>query len=35
MFTEHLPHAPNGTLQQGVVRDGTERACRYRALAES
>ncbi len=34
MFKEHLPHAPAGTVQQVVVRDGTERVYSYRALAE-
>ena len=34
LFREHLPHAPAGTVQQVVVRDGTERVYSYRALAD-
>jgi PAS domain S-box-containing protein len=34
MFTDHLPHAPVGTVQQVVVRDSTERVYSYRALAD-
>ena len=32
MFKEHLPRNANGTVQQVVVRDGTERVYSYRAL---
>jgi len=34
MFTQHLVQSPTGTVQQVVVRDGTERVYSYRALAE-
>ena len=34
LFREHLVHAAAGTLQQVVVRDGTERVYSYRALAD-
>ena len=34
MFTEHLPRAAVGTVQQVVVRDKTERIYSYRALPE-
>jgi PAS domain S-box-containing protein len=34
MFKEHLPRSPVGTVQQVVVRDGTERVYSYRALTE-
>jgi PAS domain S-box-containing protein len=34
MFTELLPRGPTGTVQQVVVRDGTERVYSYRELAD-
>ena len=34
MFREHLPRSPTGTVQQVVVRDGTERIYSYRALKD-
>ena len=34
MFKEHLPAARSGTMQQVMVRDGTERIYSYRALAD-
>ena len=34
LFKEHLPHSPAGTVQQVMVRDGTERLYSYRALAD-
>jgi PAS domain S-box-containing protein len=34
MFTQHLPRNSVGTVQQVVVRDGTERVYSYRALAD-
>jgi len=32
MFQEHLPRGPTGTVQQVVVRDGTERLYSYRMV---
>lgn len=32
MFTQHLPRAPHDTVQQIVVRDGTERLYSYRTV---
>jgi PAS domain S-box-containing protein len=32
MFTQHLPRAPHDTVQQIVVRDGTERLYSYRTI---
>ena len=34
MFRQHLPKSPFGTVQQVVVRDGTERIYSYRALSD-
>ena len=34
MFNQHLPHSPTGTVQQVMVRDGTERVYSYRALPD-
>jgi PAS domain S-box-containing protein len=34
MFEEHLPHSPTGTVQQVVVRDGTERVYSYRRVPD-
>lgn len=34
MFTQHLPRAPNDTVQQVVVRDGTERLYSYRTVRD-
>ena len=34
MFTQHLPRAPNDTVQQIVVRDGTERLYSYRTVRD-
>lgn len=34
MFTQHLPRAPHDTVQQVVVRDGTERLYSYRTVRD-
>lgn len=34
MFKQHLPNSPQGTVQQVVVRDGTERLYSYRRIGD-